>query len=407
MKKITFITTGQPTTNPRLVKEAETLLQLGYQVKVICCFYQSWALEFDREITDRNPGMYIYCGGDVKRNKKMYIFSRLRQKLCMLLFSHLKLSGIAENAISRTHAEALCTAKKIKTDVYIAHNLGALPAAVIAAKKTKAKVGYDAEDMHSAQFTSKEDEVYLLNKYIETKYFGQTDYFTAASPLIASSYRQEYPALQPIVIHNVFPKTNLNLKRNHKKGECLKLFWFSQTVGENRGLELVIEAMTSTGNYVELNLLGHCPHQYKLKIQNLLHYHKLRKDQVKFHDPIPADELFRFATQFDLGLASETDISLNRDICLTNKIYTYIQCGLALIASDTQAQKQFLEQYPSTGKLYDKNNANSLSDCINAYANDPESLYQTRLRNYQLGQTELNWETESIKFIKVIETINS
>ncbi|XHR93521.1 hypothetical protein ACFJIV_24875 [Mucilaginibacter sp. UC70_90] len=43
MKNVTFITTGQPTTNPRLVKEAETLHKLGYSVKVICCFYQQWA----------------------------------------------------------------------------------------------------------------------------------------------------------------------------------------------------------------------------------------------------------------------------------------------------------------------------------------------------------------------------
>ncbi|ACU06094.1 glycosyltransferase [Pedobacter heparinus] len=402
MKRITFITTGQPTTNPRLIKEAETLHNLGYQVKVICCFYQSWAQKFDQEIIDRNPEMYIYCGGTPLRDKIPYFRSRLRQKICVLLFSYIKRMQIAENAISRTHREALAIAGQIKTDLYIAHNLGALPTAVLAAKKTNARVGYDAEDMHSGQFTSKKDKTYLLNKYIETKYFKHTDYFTAASPLIAAFYHKLYPDLQPVVINNVFRKTSLNLKQNYKTGGCLKLFWFSQTVGPNRGLEQIIKAMAITAHPVQLHLLGKCPAEYKLKILQLLSFHKLHKNQVRFHEPIPADALFNYAISFDIGMASETDVSLNRDICLTNKVFTYIQCGLALIASDTKAQKQFMQQYPGTGKLYDKNSAESLADCINAYAGDPGSLYQNRLKNYHLGQTVLNWETESLKFLKVI-----
>jgi hypothetical protein len=169
LKAVTFITTGQPATNPRLIKEAETLNSLGYRVKVICCFYHLWAEQFDEEITGKTPGMYIYCGGHPVKQKSAYYKTRLRQKICNMFWRYLKLPCVAENAISRTHAEAVSIAKKIKTDIYIAHNLGALPAAVIAAKYSGAKVGYDAEDMHSAQYKSEADDMYLLNKYLEIK----------------------------------------------------------------------------------------------------------------------------------------------------------------------------------------------------------------------------------------------
>ena len=404
MKNITFITTGQPSTNPRLVKEAETLIKLGYQVKVICCFYQGWAQEFDQEIINRNKDVYIYCGGDPVNEKLSYYKTRLRQKTSLRLFNYTEAFGIPENAISRTHAEALATAKSIKTDLYIAHNLGALPAAVLAAKFNHAKVGYDAEDMHSGQFKNRTEKGYLLNKFIEEKYFPQTGYFTAASPLIAQNYKQVYPYLNPVLINNVFPKTDLQISANIDTTQPLKLFWFSQTIGAERGIENIIGAMALIAKPTELHLLGNCSAGDELAIVELAKYNRLAPGQIHFHKPIAPDELFKFAARFDIGMATETAPNLNRDICLTNKIFTYIQAGLAIIASDTQAQRLFLEQYPATGSLYQKDDATSLANCIMEYAENPESLTQTKQMNYQLGQTELNWENESQIFQRIIES---
>ncbi|MFC0514564.1 hypothetical protein ACFFGT_10140 [Mucilaginibacter angelicae] len=405
MKNITLITTGQPTTNPRLVKEAETLISQGYRVKVICCFYQSWALQYDEEITSKYPGVYVYCGGDPLKGKMAYVRSRLRQKLSLLLFKYLKYKGAAENAISRTHTEALSLAKSIQTDLYIAHNLGALPAAVKAARKQGVPVGYDAEDMHTGQYLSGTDAMYRLNKYIEEQYFPRTSYFTAASPLIAEYYAARYNYLAPLVINNVFPKTPFGIRQHVEQGGPLKLFWFSQTVGPERGIETIVKAMAGSPGRVELHLLGNCSARDKEALLSLAGQTGLMDGQLYFHDPVPAGKLFSFAAQFDIGMATETGVPLNRDICLTNKVFTYIQCGLAMIASDTQAQKLFLQQYPDSGKLYRTGDEGSLRACIDAYLISPELLHRTRSSNYRLGQTELNWESESRHFLKLIETI--
>jgi glycosyltransferase involved in cell wall biosynthesis len=403
MKNVTFITTGQPTTNPRLVKEAEILHSLGYRVKVICCFYQQWAQKSDQTITAKFPEMYIYCGGDPVEKKAVYLKTRIRQKISFLLFKYTNRFGVPENAISRTHAEALTIAKKIKTDLYIAHNLGALPAAVCAAKYTGCKVGYDAEDMHSGQFLSADDPNYQLNSYIEKRYFKQTDYFTAASPLIAKYYKREYSYLRPIVINNVFPKIMQKIRRNNKGGDPLRLFWFSQTVGPDRGLEDVLKAMATANGYAQLHLLGSCADDYKLKLLNLTLEIGLSADQLCLHDPVDADEIFDYTSRFDIGMATETGLTLNRDICLTNKIFTYIQCGLSMIVSDTKAQKLFLRQYPFVGRLYQRGDLRSLTACIDFYLENPDILSETRKRNYHLGQTKLNWESESKIFVNLVQ----
>lgn len=405
MKRVTFITTGQPTTNPRLVKEVECLIELGCQVKVIYCFYQPWAQRFDEELILKHPGAFIFCGGDPVKDKKAYLKTRIRQKICNILFKCLNLPGVAENAISRTHTEALAKAKTINTDIFVAHNLGALPAAVMAAKNMGAKVGYDAEDMHSAQYTSNDDPGYKLNKYIEERYFGATDYFSAASPLIAECYAKSYPYLAPVVINNVFPKIQFSVTQHYGKGKPLTLFWFSQTIGPDRGLELVIKAMANTADRIELHLMGHCSDEFRTIFLAQASECGLNDSAVQFHDPVAPDELFSFAAEFDVGIASETASTINRDICLTNKIFTYLQCGLAIVASDTRAQTLFMQQYPDTGSLYLKTNDASLVEVLDHYLKSPDELFSVRLANYQLGQTTLNWENERTKFVTLIESI--
>jgi len=407
LKKITLITTGQPATNPRLVKEVDALIQAGYDVKAICCFYQAWAGPFDREILNRTPGVYIFCGGDPINEKASYFITRLRHKINRQLFSLLQTPRTAARALSRTHAKALAAAKKIKSDLYIAHNLGALPAAAEAAKYHGAKVGYDAEDMHSGQFNSTIDPAYLLNKYVEEKYFPQTDYFTAASPLIAENYRQTYPYLAPVTINNVFPRTDIYADRRYKPGGPLKLFWFSQTIGADRGLEDVVRAIAGLDNHIELHLLGQCSEDFKKILFGIAGPAVAERGQIQFHDPVSPDELFEFTLQFDIGLATETSSTLNRDICLTNKIFTYVQCGLALLMSDTSAQSLFLQSYPGTGRLYQKNNPESLTEQVRVYIENPDLLVQTRAHNHSLGQRSMNWETESALFLDTVEkTLN-
>ena len=410
MKKITFITTAQPTTNPRLVKEAEYAKSLGYDVKVMVCFYEKWAEKFDAAILSKNPGMYVFCGGSPNGNlieKLIYYKTRLRQRICLTLFKVTRGKRIAEIAISRAHPEALNASKRTDADLFIAHNLGALPAAVMAAKYCKAKVGYDAEDMDSGQYLSKTDFMYLLNLGIEQKYFPETDYFTAASPLIAAKYKELYSFLDPVIINNVFPKISLTNEPSIITPP-LKLFWFSQTVGIQRGIEDVIKAMAIVKKPVELHLLGDYDNKTQSDFLQIALVEGLKENQVNFHRPIAAEVIFEFASQFDIGMATEIGIPLNRDICLTNKIFTYLQCGLAIIASNTQAQSHFFEQYPSCGKIYNKNEVSSLAEAINAYQEQPSELSKTKNYNYQLGQTEVNWDSEKFKFSVLIQaTLNN
>ncbi|HTD39693.1 MAG TPA: hypothetical protein VK671_03665, partial [Mucilaginibacter sp.] len=120
-----------------------------------------------------------------------------------------------------------------------------------------------------------------------------------------------------------------------------------------------------------------------------------------------SDELTIFAARFDIGLALEPGFSMNNNLALSNKIFTYIQAGLALVVSDTDAQFNFLNEYPSIGKTYPKGNEQALADILLNYYQHREQLFETKKAAYAIARQKLNWETESEKFLSTVEkTLN-
>jgi glycosyltransferase involved in cell wall biosynthesis len=403
-QKIVLITSGQPSLNPRLVKEADSLFEAGYDVTVVYLYWNNWGTDLDKQLLSEKKWKSIRVGGNPKSGKWIYWLSRIRHKLSNILLSKLDYRFILpELSIARGSLNLMNKVEGLKADLYIAHNLGALPAAIIAAKNNHAKCGFDAEDFHRQEVTNNyNSKDFKLKKHIEDKYLPKLDYLTTASPLISETYKKLYPAIHPETILNVFPSERERLKKTKKN---LKLFWFSQNIGKDRGLEEVISSLAYQED-VELHLLGFSIPPIKEYFRKLSEQNSFRPENIHYYSPIPSNEIIKFASQFDIGLATETGIPLNRDICLTNKIFTYIQSGLAIIASDTSAQKWLLESYPKMGFIYNKAEVNHLTSIIQNYLSNPELLEEHQAKALKYAHDDLNWEHEEKKFLKkIVNTI--
>jgi len=391
-KKACLITPGHIAADPRLVKEAQALSRAGMQVHLIFTQYVDYLIDHDKMILDANPGwtaQYLNWSGASLFSKAVRIIGGL-----------MRFTRSNNTKINRNFLWQLNKAIAYPADIYIAHNPGAMPIAVMAAKRNKAKCGFDAEDFHRNERSDDEnDEDVKLKTAIENATVHQFDYMVAASPQIAAKYEELFNrAVTPIL--NVFPKTHINTIINNTD-KPLQLFWFSQTIGRNRGLETVIEAINISGITMELHLLGKVDINYKDKLLALNNTRERASAIIHFHAPVPGDELFNITALYDIGIASEPGFSINNKIALSNKLFTYIQCGLAVMASNTIAQAWFMEQYPETGKSYA--DAGELAAILTAYHNNRELLYQTKKASYATGQTKLNWEIESEKFIKIVQ----
>jgi len=403
-KKIVLITSGQPSLNPRLVKEADSLAENGYDVMVIYQYWNDWGTKMDEGLLVGKRWEAIRVGGSTNENPVAYWLSknlyRARQAINKLFGGRFL---PAELLIGRCTQLLAKEASRHLADLYIAHNLAALPAAVKAAKKYNTKSGFDAEDFHRNEVSDDPNNPnVILKSTIEDKYLPKVNYVTASSPGIGAAYKRLFHGTSPVVLLNAFPVDTTIKFNNTTSGGTLRLFWFSQTIGPQRGIEDIVTALTILDNReIELHLLGFLPSTGKEYLERI----GADKITLQIYPPMPPDAINQFAFQFDIGLALETGFCLNNDLALSNKIFTYMQAGLAVIASDTTAQKSLLDEYPKIGGLYKKGDATMLANLIRHYFINRAELWHAKKESHAVACEQLNWEKESGKFLSLIKEV--
>ena len=179
----------------------------------------------------------------------------------------------------------------------------------------------------------------------------------------------------------------------------MKLLWFSQTVGPNRGLECLFEALLLLNDKdISLTLAG------RLREGVAQLYPKFAEKisgEIVFTGILKPYELHKLAEQHDVGLALEPGFSMNNDLALSNKIFTYLLAGNAIIFSETTAQKLFNETN-KLGQSFTPGYARQLADCIKYYKNTVH-LEEQKKHNLQLAKDKFNWEKESEKLLNLFK----
>ncbi|MBB1284682.1 hypothetical protein HRH25_09890 [Flavisolibacter sp. BT320] len=221
-----------------------------------------------------------------------------------------------------------------KADFVIAHNPGAFFPALQAVKKTGARLGVDVEDYHPGE-TNEPDKI-TKQKSLIRHILPVASYCSYASPLIAKEIAKDVPGLSSsqLVILNGFEKTEF-LPPMQAEDNSLRFVWFSQYINSNRGLENILAFFESLPPLASLHLIGHMdPTFYERHIKG--------KNGIVIHPPMAQKALHKFLASCHVGLACDLPVNKNRELALTNKLMAYAQAGLHIVATDTKAQKEFL-----------------------------------------------------------------
>ena len=408
MTHVAIVTSAQPSANPRMIKEVTALQKAGYHVTVIWSPISPWADEFDQQLFKDHPTIqWVQAGYHYKAQQIGFYYARIRQQIWKLIYRFL--GNVFEAGIKSQvffSQELTKKAKSIKADLYVGHNLGALPAIVKAANLHKAKSIFDFEDFHRGEHRPNSIQSKAV-KNIEDKYIPHVHGISASSSLIAQAYEKIHRDKKIITINNVFP---LSFAVNELKDipvKPLKLFWFSQYIGKKRGLETILQAMANfKRNEITLTLLGNVSNDIKDYFKDYISDLELNADQLIFLDPVEESIITDIASQYHIGICSEFAHIQNRDLCLTNKLFMYLLSGNALLLSKTKAQQNFLNEYTDVGMSFEQESAESAAKSLQFYMDHPDVLYQNRINALQLAKTKLNWDIESVKWLNAIKDTN-
>lgn len=400
-KHVCLVTPGHLSTNPRLVKEADALFTAGYRVSVVASRFIGWADDADREFESR-PWLVRKVVFGPLAGRWRHLSASFARRLCEQIN---KLTGsFAELALHPAVPALKRAACQVKADFYIAHNLAALPAASQAARQHNACLVFDAEDFHSGEFTDSPTGSFRkqLVQKIERKYLRQCDLVTAASPGIAEAYAGTYGIPMPHVVLNVFPLAEApSMQRPLRTSGERSLYWFSQTIGPNRGLEAAIQAVALSRSKPALFVRGHGSDDYLAQLSGIAS--KLGvADRLHFLPPARPSDMVNLAAEHDIGLASETGFSLNNELALSNKVFTYLLAGLPVLISDTQAQTRLSEEASGAVARFHKGDPESLGQAIDALLEHPETLAAARVEAWTCSRQRFNWDFEQQKWLSAI-----
>jgi glycosyltransferase involved in cell wall biosynthesis len=403
--RICLITQLHVSMNPRLVKEADALAEAGYEVLVIAPDFSKPAREADADFSDRP--WHVVASPQFGPDAPWLIRSRelVRRHAARILVrgGRLEYPFIIRAAWHSSTPDLVAAAKRVKADLYIAHLLAALPAAAIAARLHGARYAFDAEDFHLGDPPDGQAHELerRMTRCIEGRYLSGCAYVTAASPGIADAYKQTYGINQPATVLNVFPRAEAPRGPRHKgtAEPGPSVYWFSQTIGPNRGLECAVRAIGLARSRPHLYLRGILAAGFSDQLQILVNEAGVT-DRVHVLSPAPSCEMARLAAVYDLGLSGETGHTPNRRIALTNKLFTYLLAGLPVVASRVASHVSFAAEAGSAVRLYTVDDADELATTLDGLLEDPQALAAARAAAFALGQKRYNWDIEKSVFLQ-------
>ena len=400
-RKVCIVGSGSLSSNPRLLKEADALHEAGYEVVAVACDYTDALRAADDEIVATvpwrvrrvpRPTLGRYTGRLALQAARVLEFLHAEPPLALAAEAY----GGPARALRRAVAE-------VAADLYVAHYVPSLPAAAAAAQRHGAMLAFDAEDFHSGEGTggAREDVRMAMVRRIEGALLRSCTYVTAASPMIGRAYAEEYGLSSPTTILNVFPISMAPpAVPAARDTETLRAYWFSQTIGLDRGLQSFIHAMARTRTKVTLDVRGSDRWGHGGTLLTLARGLGLG-DRVRLLPLAPPSQMALLASRYDIGLSLETDVTESRSLCLTNKIFTYLLAGVPVLMSDTPAQRGLAPDLGTAAAVVSLSNPDEMAAVLDRLASDA-ALASAKQTAAKLGRERYNWDYEKNILLDVV-----
>jgi glycosyltransferase involved in cell wall biosynthesis len=381
--------------NPRLVREADLLHDAGHQVRVVFRQEDPARAPADaRLIAERH---WQACAVDIRRGTARWLWHSVVRRSARAIPPAFVAQPLAYRAAVKGFGLLAALAAAEPADWFIAHAQTALPAAAFAARRWNARLGFDCEDLLAV--IEPNGDIY---RQIEGRFIPECSYVSGVSNRMMSTLARDHQMKQAIVLYNAMPVAPLNglaLPQQRKTAERLRLHWFGQTLGPQRGLEDAARAIALLDGAADLYLRGDVTDEYR---RSLLALAGSAQSLITFLPRIDHDLLVASLAEFDVGLALELPDDPNERV--TNKLFGYLAAGLAIAATDTPGQREVLDEARGASIFYSSGDPGQLAASLKSWIADRSQLRDAQDAAWRAARERFCWEIEGRKLLNVIES---
>ncbi len=367
-----------PMKDRRVIKEAVSLIQNGYEVDII-----TWPLHLD---SDQLPENYKYKNINIKR---IFInFPPIKARIIHKLIPLIKL-------FFKTIQHGI----KKKYDFVHCHDSLPLLAGYIIKLSHNAKFIYDSHELNPYR-----DEPKIIMKCFK---FAELFLKNSWDAVISTNkprtdFMQNYLGNQKYVVCHNYP-----LFENNKQFQIIEnqttTFVYQGGINNKRGIDNLLKALVDIDN-VFLHLLGTgfpSDEYYHEMIDNLN-----LKSKVHFHGAIDMKDVFQIMKTCDIGIVSLRNTSLNNYYCAPNKIYDYMKAGIAILGPDFPHMKEIIKPN-GIGYTCNFDEVESIINAISYFIENKNKLSDMKKKSFDLWKTKYNWKSEEAKLVTLYDSLKN
>lgn len=391
-KRLLIVNPGHLANAPRVQKEAAAAIKVGFEVSVRGVWWDERLAAEDIELA-RRIGVDFAVVVDFRSVQSGRSLTRFKHRLAKEAF--IKLGIFTPRLYGYAGPELLQVARMMAADITLGHSeVGMWVCHTLLTEGNVVGVDFDdwfSEDLPIADRVGRPVEKL---QWLERVLLREARLTLTTTSVMAEAMALTAEAERiPLVIPNAFPATQAPTPeatpRDERCRNSLSLYWFSQTIGPARGLETLAEALHGLKGEWQLHLRG------ELR-QNIEWFKSTFSEDIRarviLHASVSNADLPAHTASHDLGLALELPINPSRNLTATNKIFEYLRCGLAVLATNTKGQEEILAQCPDAGWVVPSGDVLVLRAAIQHCIDHPEQVQRAKALACRAGQTTWAWE---------------
>jgi glycosyltransferase involved in cell wall biosynthesis len=369
---------GDLTFDARVWKEARSLANAGYRLRLIGCKYELPASHRRSEGTIEVVEIPLGT-----RRGRISVVGRAVTLLRLWL------------AVIRTPARA-----------YHAHNVHVAPAAWISSRLRGAKLIYDGHELYGEASGGLPLPLITapIARIVERFMVRRSDAVFTTNLSRVEHLRERYGRESIEVLGNVPLKVDdvVPLDPGYPSGGPIVLYQ-GGVYARARAFRETLEALTKLAE-VHFVIIGF-GRDGDLQLVRRWANECGVMGRVHLLPPRSFDELVRTAAGASVGLVPIKANKTNHRLGDTNKLFEYLMAGLPVAASDLPEIRRVVTQGdPPVGELFDPNSPTSIAEAIRRVLSDP--LYERRREEARrLALKQFNWEIEERRLVGVYRTV--
>ena len=288
-----------------------------------------------------------------------------------------------------------------KTDFLFSNDLDTLLPNFIISKLKRKPLIYDSHE-YFTEVPEIQNRKFVKSvwKFIEKICLSRMKSMITVNESIANLFREKY-SIEVNVVRNV-PFKLLNERKSYRDELDLpidKCIVILQGAGINidRGAEEAVEAMNLLENVILL-IVGNGDVVPLLK-QKVINEKLDRK--VFFMNKQPLNVLQKYTSSADIGLSLDKPLNINYELSLPNKLFDYIQAGIAVIVSNLPEVAKIVTNY-KTGIILEELTPQAIANGIDVLKSDTVLLNEYK-NNSIIAAEILCWENEKQILEKLLQ----